>query len=470
MANKINPKSQLEKRQDAGSGTEYIEGRGIYFKGKTINLYQAGTGTHNFGGIRAVNNRDFWNEWTPKSDDAKEPETYNSQIGVQMYGDDGWLMLRTATAKQKGGFYLGDGFKPLFTTETDDEGYNEYAYTGKVELRLGDGLKFLENTSTSDEVKAFENRVSGRRVGIAPATDSSLGGIIAGKGLKISEDGVLSSEGAALTEGDGIQISEDDVISVKAGKGIDFDSEGNITAKSFEAGDGIEIKEGSDNDTVKVKVDGETVKINSNGELETDAVVIENAVIVQEKDASYILHEYTEIEYIQGNRIMYGGIANPVICSGNLIHASHTTAPVISYASFERGSATSATAGIGANFYLTVELDSINSDNRYSFNYYWGSDSAVKTRIGTFTTYNPELSGIVLNRINVYPPTDAFPYGYIQMYYRTKYTSAADGAVKYGTTSSIYVGFASEAEYNAAVGLTYEPNTLIQVNETLTEV
>ncbi len=458
--------SQSEKRSP---GKEYIEGRGIYFKGKTINLYQAGMGTHNFGGIRAVNNRDYWNEWTPKSDDAKEPETYNSQIGVQMYGDDGWLMLRTATAKQKGGFYLGDGFKPLFTTETDDEGYNEYAYTGKVELRLGDGLKFLENTSTSDEVKAFENRVSGRRVGIAPATDSSLGGIIAGKGLKISEDGVLSSEGAALTEGDGIQISEDDVISVKAGKGIEFDGEGNITAKSFEAGDGIEIKEGSDNDTVKVKVDGETVKINSNGELETDAVVIENAVIVQEKDASYILHEYTEIEYIQGNRIMYGGVSNPVICSGNLIHSDYKTAPAISYASFERGRrSSSSTAETG--FYMWIELDSINSSNRYTFKYGWGSDSTDRTGLGTFTTYNPELSGIVFNRITIYPPTDEFPYGYVQMYYRTRYTSEAGGEIKYGTTTQIYVGFASEAEYNAAVGLTYEPNTLIQVNETLTEV
>ena len=45
-----------------------------------------------------------------------------------------------------------------------------------------------------------------------------------------------------------------------------------------------------------------------------------------------------------------------------------------------------------------------------------------------------------------------------------------DRRVTVNTLWKFYIPFASLAEYNAAVGLTYEPNTLTNVEETITEV
>ena len=68
-------------------------------------------------------------------------------------------------------------------------------------------------------------------------------------------------------------------------------------------------------------------------------------------------------------------------------------------------------------------------------------------------------------------PNSNFPYGYIygelMLLFKQSKTSTtlSNGGSKY-----LYIPFASEAEYNAAVGLTYEPNVLTTVNETVTEV
>ncbi|MGN0656678.1 MAG: hypothetical protein ACI4KR_07780, partial [Ruminiclostridium sp.] len=65
-----------------------------------------------------------------------------------------------------------------------------------------------------------------------------------------------------------------------------------------------------------------------------------------------------------------------------------------------------------------------------------------------------------------------YGYAYLEFYAITKSTAAATtlSSTFISNISRINYIFASEAEYNAAVGLTYEPNTLTQVNETITEV
>ena len=52
-------------------------------------------------------------------------------------------------------------------------------------------------------------------------------------------------------------------------------------------------------------------------------VNIENAIVIQEKDASYLLHEYTVVDYIAGNKVAYGGVSNPIIVNGYKVNAAN---------------------------------------------------------------------------------------------------------------------------------------------------
>lgn len=198
-------------------------------------------------------------------------------------------------------------------------------------------------------------------------------------------------------------------------------------------------------------------------------VTIENAVIIQEADAKYLLHKYTEVEYISGNKIGYAGAQNQIIVQGYVFNYTDLAFPEkapYTGVTFAKSSASETGAIVeNAEFYLDYNDITTSSANVTmkcdEYNYYTSSR----------TTYDMSITGIYLKWNSINAPNSNFPYGYIygQVVLLFKYSSTAtymsDGGSKY-----LYIPFASEAEYNAAVGLTYEPNVLTAVNETVTEV
>ena len=75
------------------------------------------------------------------------------------------------------------------------------------------------------------------------------------------------------------------------------------------------------------RIRAEKQQMVKDGKLKAKGVTIENAAIIQEKDAQYLLHNYTYVDYIQGNKIMYGGQQNQIIVQGHVIHRSGSKAP-----------------------------------------------------------------------------------------------------------------------------------------------
>lgn len=302
-------------------------------------------------------------------------------------------------------------------------------------------------------------------ISLKPATTSAIGGVKAGKGLEVSSDGTLSVKGGgSYTPGDGIEITNENAINLKQATGTEIG--------------GIILGEG-------LKYDEATGKTNT-------VPNIQQAVIIQEKDAAYLLHEYTLVDYIAGNKICYAGVQTPIICNGYVCYVSGTKTPngidaTTSCSStdinklpnppfYDRMDVIEVRSLISSSDYATkytsIVLD-IYEQTAYSyrFNIYLKGDGV------SVTIASSEYSGILPNMCFV--PTSIYAPGYYKWGITYSYGCAEgwicyryykDSAYRFTTAINVLISFASEAEYNAAVGLTYEPNVLKQVNETITEV
>ncbi len=415
--NAIKPKSQLDKRLDGftGGGASYLAGEGLSLNQNVFELNQATQAT--LGGIRV-------SAYATAPEDSPQSEFDSGIYKADPY--QAFLGLRRATKKQMGGLYLGDGLAP--TVEQDGETYTN---TGHVEVRIGEGLEYAENSETpADEREKRQNNLGGRAITVPKATKEKFGSVKLGKRMSIDADG--------------------SVYSVMSGK------------------DGIEV---SDNGEISVLIDNETIRIDGDGKLRAegsgDGVIIENAVVIQEADAKYLLHNYTEVEYVAGNRIGYAGADNQIIIGGYTAVKSgnQLSAPLYQSAVLYSFSGSTLT-----EHNITVELLSASSNGSYQ---YTVSDNG--TIRGTYTTYDPSTIGFAITWSTIYnSATETAPYGYayLEFYAITKptATATANSSTYIGTTSRLNYTFASEAEYNAAVGLTYEPNVLTEVQETVTEV
>ena len=100
--------------------------------------------------------------------------------------------------------------------------------------------------------------------------------------------------------------------SSKRENALELDSEGNLTIKgklnasggtsggtgeAYTAGDGIKI---SALNEISADIDGTTIVLDDDNKLKAVGVTIDNAVVIQEKDAAYLLHEYSLVDYIAG--------------------------------------------------------------------------------------------------------------------------------------------------------------------------
>ena len=333
----------------------------------------------------------------------------------------------------------------------------------------GKGISISEDGTISTEAKEYIEgegiKIADSIISLQTASTETLGGVKVGKGLKISADGTLETNGGGnYTSGDGIEITEDDVINVKQATGTEIG--------------GIILGEG-------LEYDSATGKTNT-------VPNIQQAVIIQEADAKYLLHEYTQVEYIAGNKIGYAGAQNQIIAQGYIIYKNGGTAPNgVTIAG--KGSANpselpdiplytdmpfSGPAYYNANTKIVRAYMKFVSAGTAFDTYaltYEKEDGTEIMAIGRLNNYNNYQYGFSFVWGGINPPGYTqngitYDYGCVSLIpaYKVKY-SATSYQIGIGG-NSVLMGFASEAEYNAAVGLTYEPNTLTQVNETVTEV
>ncbi len=437
--------SQSEKKQGTGGG-KYYAGEGLGLSDNTFKLNAAGAA--NLGGVRLVAGADV-------SDDD---DTINRKLGIYR-GIDVFPTLRTASKNQKGGFFLGDGFVPVLEEGVSQAGNPVYTKTGAVQLRLGNGLEFVDNNEAATDLKeTSENYNGGRRVAVK----------VDGQTVKMNDKGELSAEGYA------------------EGAAIVFRTAGEQKSINVKYDDETIVADGG---KLKVNIDGETLKINDDGKLESSGVTIENGIIIQEADAKYLLHEYTEVDYIAGNKIGYAGANNPVVMqnipvcefgaktpNGVILPATSTDVDTSEQLPDVQ---TYTTLNFPNGLYIAnavvtkLALEPIaftTSTTQWQFKYYCADGTTGVYE--TFTTDNRYPTGCFIARNAIAAPNEDYPYGYATVRYGFTYAIANSTRYRTGIqTRYLYtLPFSSEAEYNAAVRLTYEPVTLTEVTETVTEV
>ncbi len=430
---------QSEKKTGGGSGGSYYAGQGLTLT--SDNAFRLNVANQaDIGGLRIAGA-----ESVSESDATADLGIYKTS--------EAFPALRTALRHQKGGFFLGDGFVPVLE-EYEDNGETRYRVTDYVQLRLGDGLCFTDNDSETTDVKELrENSLGGRRLSAVKATKELFGTVRPGYGLLIDANGNLST---FYTSGNGIDISETGEISVN--------------------------------------YDNNTIKLNESGQLEASGgLTVENGIIIQEADAKLLLHEYTEVEYIAGNKIGYGGLGNPIIASGLVCWRYGKAAPngVVASGAITVSSTDklpdipvyqSVNFPVPAYVYGSTaasNVDRITVERTEYFDQYatfrtYAWSGGTKTQISTDTIWNGAELGICFLFTSIVAPGTyqgmEFPYGAAKANTYWKYARGANQFNFSGYSYVSYIPFASEAEYNAATGLTYEQSSLIQVNETVTEV
>ena len=428
----INPKSQIDKRVDAmggGGGGTYYAGQGLSLSNDTFSLNVANQA--DIGGIRIAGMENV---------SADDP---SAEYGIFKKTYDGFPALRTALSYQKGGFFLGDGFVPELEEE-EKYGETYFSPNGYVHLRLGDGLEFIDNDEAATDPKELkENSTGGRKVAVK----------VDGQTVKLNDNGQLSAEGYA--EGAAVAfrtVNQQKSINVK------YDD---VTIK-LNGGD------------LAVNIDNDTIRVNDDGKLASIGVTVENGIVISETDASYLLHEYEEVKYVKGNKIGYAGPTSKIVCQGYVFDSvtpdNYTIGADILYGTaLDIRLATSATAvPASADVHIDVDYD-VNYPNRANC-YLVCSAVNYRSAVGY---YYDGVFGIYFKWDSIHAPNDNFPYGYIKgkvMMPGKASTSATNFYNAAQLAFTAYFPFATEAEYNAAVGLTYEPLTLTEVQETTTEV
>ena len=296
---------------------------------------------------------------------------------------------------------------------------------------------------------------------------------VAGKGnIEDSEDKY------ALIIGNGTDDLPRDHTGFEASNALTLDWEGNLWVAgkieaqggggaTYTAGAGIDISKSSESSEISAKIDSKTIQFDADGKMYVPTVplTLENAVVIQEADAKYLLHEYTQVEYIAGNRIGYAGSENQIIINGYTAVKSgnQLTAPIYQSATLYSFSEATVTEHV-----ITAELSQVTSQGAYRYTI---RDNGVV--VGSYQTLNPDIMGFAITWASISSSaTETAPHGYAYLEFFAVYetTTAAKSATFVSNISRLNYIFASEAEYNAAVGLTYEPQTLTQVNETVTEV
>lgn len=375
------------------------------------------------------------------------------------------IIVDKASENKYGGIKIGKGLKVGDYEQQEDGTYLETSDTGKTLVSLGAGLEFDDNSAVTvtlgSGLEFVEKTAATADEDATYAIQPKLG-----NGLEFAEKKEKNPE----TEEEVVTYD----IQPKLGAGLKFDDNGAMAVDGaaggadISAGGGIEISTDEDEKTKIAVKCGEGCEINDNGELVT-VPNIEHAIFISEADAKYLFHEYTQIEYIAGNKIGYGGAANPVIINGYTVAKKGDQLTALIHQTATLTSVTLGSTQTTTEHVIEAKVEATYTDGSYSYVIY---DNGVKK--GTYTTCDPATIGFVITWQTITSSsTEAAPYGYayLEFWAIAKPTSSSTlSSNLISGPSRLYYVFASEAEYNAAVGLTYEPLVLTQVDETTTVV
>lgn len=193
-------------------------------------------------------------------------------------------------------------------------------------------------------------------------------------------------------------------------------------------------------------------------------LTVENAVILQEKESQQVIHNYTKTHYVKGNSIGYGDISNSIVIGGYLAHKDYKMGEMeylYSEISFPKGIWGDSSSGtILTNLKFYPKIIGVDTSGVISYKFAFSSDDVEKYVHG-YSSSAAKGFGIGMKFSNITPPDSEFQYGGAQI---TFYYSN-EGVANYWTTVSFLLPFQSEAEYNAAVGLTNTPIELIKIQD-----
>lgn len=213
---------------------------------------------------------------------------------------------------------------------------------------------------------------------------------------------------------------------------------------------------------------------------------IENAVILSEDQAAYILHEYSEISYVSGQRAIWSTIGSSVVCQGIVVSDSYALGFIANKPTLEEAFPNGQPAFFTSGTITTVASETADpvttvwelyldsySQERYYYYIRYSKDGGA-----TWYTYSERIisrrtpcRGIYFTFGNITPTADSSrPYGYINVTPHVVYQDSISEDYDWRSTPlnfipSQYMTFASEAERNAAIALRYEPQMLTEVVE-----
>lgn len=371
---------------------------------------------------------------------------------VNFYGKAN-LKVPIATKDIVGGIKVGDNLSIAPDGTATVIGIPDIASSTKAGIiKVGTDLEILED-GTLSVVKGGT---------FPPATKTTLGGVIVGRGMSVSDSGFLTlylSDSLEINDWNQLDIpgaSSQTAGIVKIGSGITTEfSEGRVPGSSITE---ISVQPATQKKAGIVKI-GEGLNVETDGTLSAD--VYPPASLFLSGASKMMLHKYIPVES-KKQGYYYGSVASDIICD-TIKYCS--TAPDFpeSYIVIPHWYAsTSASAVVTDNATFELIKPTINNDTgTFTVKVECKELNYSSTAYNATHFYN---TTIYLKWKSINAPTTKFQYGYVvcevHLYYCDTSGTPQDRSLKTG-----YIPFASKAEYDAAICLTASERSMFDLSE-----
>lgn len=371
---------------------------------------------------------------------------------VNFYGKAN-LKVPIATKDIVGGIKVGDNLSIAPDGTATVIGIPDIASSTKAGIiKVGTDLEISED-GTLSVVKGGT---------FPPATKTTLGGVIVGRGMSVSDSGFLTlylSDSLEINDWNQLDIpgaSSQTAGIVKIGSGITTEfSEGRVPSSSITE---ISVQPATQKKAGIVKI-GEGLNVETDGTLSAD--VYPPASLFLSGASKMMLHKYIPVES-KKQGYYYGSVASDIICD-TIKYCS--TAPDFpeSYIVIPHWYAsTSASAVVTDNATFELIKPTINNDTgTFTVKVECKELNYSSTAYNATHFYN---TTIYLKWKSINAPTTKFQYGYVvcevHLYYCDTSGTPQDRSLKTG-----YIPFASKAEYDAAICLTASERSMFDLSE-----
>lgn len=371
---------------------------------------------------------------------------------VNFYGKAN-LKVPIATKDIVGGIKVGDNLSIAPDGTATVIGIPDIASSTKAGIiKVGTDLEISED-GTLSVVKGGT---------FPPATKTTLGGVIVGRGMSVSDSGFLTlylSDSLEINDWNQLDIpgaSSQTAGIVKIGSGITTEfSEGRVPGSSITE---ISVQPATQKKAGIVKI-GEGLNVETDGTLSAD--VYPPASLFLSGASKMMLHKYIPVES-KKQGYYYGSVASDIICD-TIKYCS--TAPDFpeSYIVIPHWYAsTSASAVVTDNATFELIKPTINNDTgTFTVKVECKELNYSSTAYNATHFYN---TTIYLKWKSINAPTTKFQYGYVvcevHLYYCDTSGTPQDRSLKTG-----YIPFASKAEYDAAICLTASERSMFDLSE-----